>query len=186
MAYPIPVRLRLPIFLVSLLLTIVVAWLMTAPLMTEHAPFGIVSLELARFPEVARRVIDSWTVEQQAQAAAGVRLDFLWLICYSTSLSLACVWAAGIQRCSDFLVKIGYFLAWLLWLAALLDAVENVALLQMLGGDTAPLWPALSYWAALLKFDIVILGLLYVLAGAGAWLTHRLSSRSGKVKHTSG
>lgn len=165
MAYPIPAHLRRPVFLVSLLLTVVVAWLMAAPLTTTHARFGIVSLELARYPEVAERVIGSWTLEQQAQAAAGVRWDFLWLLCYSTSISLACVWAAGVFSRSSYLVSIGYALAWLLWLAALLDAVENVALLQMLNGVTQTPWPELAYWCALVKFDIVILGLLYSLGG---------------------
>ncbi|MBI3960937.1 MAG: hypothetical protein HY328_19165 [Chloroflexi bacterium] len=170
MAYPIPVHLRRPVFVVSLLLTAVVAWLMAAPLTTSHARFGIVSLELARFSEVAERVIGSWTAEQQAQASAGVWWDFVWLICYSTAISLACVWAADVWQRSDFLVKIGYALAWLLWLAALLDAVENVALLQMLGGATQTPWPQISYWCALVKFDIVILGLTYTFGGGLTWL----------------
>ena len=173
MAYPIPVHLRRTVFLVGLLLTAVVFWLLDTPLRTVHAPFGIVSLELARYPEVAARVITSWDATQQAAATAGVYWDFLWLLCYSTTISLACVWAAGVFSRSPYLASIGYALAWLLWLAALLDAVENVALLQMLGGATQPPWPALAYWCALAKFDIIFLGLVYVLAGAGGWLLSR-------------
>lgn len=181
MTYPIPVRLRLPVFLAALLLTILVAWLMAAPLTTEHAAFGIVSLELARFPQVAELVIGSWSPEQQAQAAAGVRWDFLWLIAYATTLSLACVWAAGVFARSPFLAKIGIFLAWLLWLAALLDAVENVALLQMLGGATQSIWPAISYWCAMIKFDIVILGLLYVITGGLVFLWQKMRLTAGRA-----
>ena len=173
MAYPIPVHLRRTVFLVALLMTVVVFWLMAAPLTTEHAPFGIVSLELARYPEVAARVINSWNAGQQAQAIASVRWDFLWLLSYSTSISLACIWAAGMLGRSEFFRKIGHFLAWLLWLAALLDAAENVALLQMLNGAIRVPWPQLSYWCALVKFDIVILGLLYVLAGGVGWIVNR-------------
>lgn len=173
MTYPIPAQLRRPLFLIALLMTAVVAWLMAAPLTTEHAPFGIVSLELARFPEVAQRVVGSWSAAQQAAAIAGVRWDFLWLLCYSTSISLACVWAADVLNGSVFVAKIGVILAWLLWLAAALDAVENGALLQMLGGATQAPWPQLSYWCALVKFDIVILGLLYVLGGGVGWLLNR-------------
>jgi hypothetical protein len=178
MTYPIPVHLRRSIFLVTLLLTVVVFWLMDAPLKTEHAPFGIVSLELARYPEIADRVITSWDVTQQAAATTGVYWDFLWLLCYSTTISLACVWAAGVFSRSSYLVSIGYALAWLLWLAALLDVAENVALLQMLGGATQPPWPALAYWCALAKFDIIFLGLVYVLAGAVAWLLGRRTKQS--------
>ena len=173
MAYPIPVHLRRTVFLVTLLLTVVVFWLMAAPLTTDHARCGIVSLELARVPEVAGLVIGSWTPDQQAQAVASVRWDFVWLLCYSTTLSLACVWAAGLFNRSTYLVSIGYALAWLLWLAALLDTVENVALLQMLGGATRPPWPALAYWCALAKFDIIFLGFVFVLTGGVAWLLGR-------------
>lgn len=175
MAYPIPARLRFRIFLLSLLLTVVVFWLMNAPLKTEHTPFGIVSLELARYPEVAAQVIASWDATQQAAAKAGVYWDFLWLLAYSTTISLACVWAAGVFSRSSYLASIGYALAWLLWLAALLDAVENVALLQMLGGATQPPWPALAYWCALAKFDIIFLGVVYIFAGAVGWLGNRLA-----------
>lgn len=181
MAYPIPVHLRRPVFLIALVLTIVVAWLMAAPLTTDHAAFGIVSLELARSPEVAELVIGSWSPEQQALAAAGVRWDFLWLIAYSTTLSLACVWAADVLGRWEFLAKIGLFLAWLIWLAALLDAVENVALLQMLGGSSAAFWPALSYWCALIKFDIVILALLYVVTGGLVFLWQKIRLKSGRA-----
>jgi len=181
MIYPIPVHLRRTVFLVALLLTIIVAWLMAAPLTTDHAAFGIVSLELARSPEVAGLVIGSWSPEQQAQAVAGVRWDFLWLIAYSTTISLACVWAAGVLGRSEFLTKIGLFLAWLIWLAALLDAVENVALLQMLGGSSVAFWPALSYWCAMIKFDIVILTLLYVVTGGLALLWQKMRLTAGRA-----
>lgn len=170
MIYPIPVHHRRLIFTTALILTIVVAWLMAAPLTSNHAPFGIVSLELARYPNMAEFVIGSWTPEQQIAAITSVRWDFLWLLCYSTTISLACVWAAGVFSRSSYLVSIGYALAWLLWLAALLDAVENVALLQMLGRTTQPPWPALAYWCALAKFDILILGLVYIFAGGIGWL----------------
>lgn len=177
MTYPIPVHLRRPIFLASLLLTVIVAWVMAAPLTTPHARFGIVSLELAHSPAVAERVIASWTAEQQAQALAGTKWDFLWLLSYSTSISLACVWAADILHRSPFLSRIGMFLAWLLWLAALLDAVENVALLQMLNGAVQTPWPQISYWCALVKFDIVVLGLVYVLTGGASWLLGKAKGR---------
>lgn len=184
MTYPIPAHLRRTFFWVGLVLTVVVFWLLDAPLKTEHAPFGIVSLELARYPEVANRVITSWDATQQAAATAGIYWDFLWLLSYSTTISLACVWAAGVFRRSSYLASIGYALAWLLWLAALLDAVENVALLQMLGGAIQTPWPALSYWCALAKFDIVFLGLVYVFAGAVDWLWRRKKAKGEDKRQT--
>jgi hypothetical protein len=49
--------------------------------------------------------------------------------------------------------------------AALLDAVENAALLTMLvNGVTSP-WPQISFASATIKFGLVILGLAFVLVG---------------------
>jgi hypothetical protein len=52
-------------------------------------------------------------------------------------------------------------LAWGPWLAALLGAVENVALLRMLRGAVEKLWPQIARRCAVSKFALVITGLLH-------------------------
>ena len=56
-------------------------------------------------------------------------------------------------------------LAWGLWLAAISDAAENLALItELLGRNAAP-WPQIAQICATIKFGLILLGILYVVAG---------------------
>ena len=56
-------------------------------------------------------------------------------------------------------------LAWGLWLAAISDATENLALItELLGSNTAP-WPQIAQICATIKFGLILVGILYVVAG---------------------
>jgi hypothetical protein len=181
MRYPIPKQRRALIFWVMLALTVVINRLMAGPLTTPAAPYGIVSLELAGTEANARAILDSWNAAAQAQALFGVKLDYLFLLTYSTAISLGCVWAASLVRDRHWLARTGLYLAWLQWLAALFDAIENVGLLNMLGGRTAQPWPLIAQWFAIPKFALIVLGLLYILViGGGFWLRRRLSRSSSE------
>jgi hypothetical protein len=89
---------------------------------------------------------------------------------YAVAIGLACVRAAGTSlRTPAPAAGLGLLLAWGLGLAALLDAMENSALWQVLQGSALAAWPLLARWCAIVKFSLVIAGLFY--AGAGA-VTH--------------
>ena len=81
---------------------------------------------------------------------------------YSTTIALACVWAATIIR-SGVWKSIGRALAWGLWLAAIFDAIENLALIGNLFGSPIDPLPALAAMCAALKFGLILSGLLYVI-----------------------
>ena len=68
-------------------------------------------------------------------------------------------------RVKLFVTTMLLFLAWGQWLAALLDAIENGALLTMLLDVPAQPWPVVAWWCAIAKFALVLLGLLFVLVG---------------------
>jgi hypothetical protein len=74
--------------------------------------------------------------------------------------------ARGFSRRSRFLSTAGILLAWAQLGAALLDGLENYALIRVLLGSQHKLWPMLAQWWALLKFFLVALGLVYVVFGA--------------------
>jgi len=57
-------------------------------------------------------------------------------------------------------------LGWAQFLAALLDAGENFALINLAFGSQRESWPIIARWCALVKFSIVGAGLAYILAGA--------------------
>jgi hypothetical protein len=49
--------------------------------------------------------------------------------------------------------------------AAGCDAIENAALLRLLGGHTGQPWPGIAFTAASLKFLLAIAAVLYAIVG---------------------
>lgn len=152
------------------------------PLQTAAAPSGIVSFELAGTLAAAQAMIASWDQQAQLLAAFGLGLDYLFMPLYATAIALACVVAAGGPlRSRRLLVTVGLLLAWGAWLAALLDAVENYALLRVLLGSEVPAWPAIARWCASLKFLLILAGLAYALLGGVMYFVQAASARSRRA-----
>jgi hypothetical protein len=138
-----------------------------APLNTEAAPAGIVTFEFARTLTAAQVIMDSWGGEGQVYAGLNLGLDYLFMAAYGLAIGLGCVLVArGLAERVKFLTPVGVVLAWGSLLAALLDALENYALIRVLLGSTNELWPVVAYWCAVPKFIIVAIGLLYIILGA--------------------
>lgn len=153
----IPAEYYLYVFLPLLALTLLLAAVLSAIPLKPN----IVQFELN-----AREVIKSWNEVDKSWAAFSLGLDFLYLVVYSTTISIACLWAANvIQESGLQLATVGIWLAWGQWLAALLDVIENIALVRILFGYERNLSPKVAKWCAIPKFAIVILGLLYAAIG---------------------
>ncbi len=193
-------------FVVLLILTLVVMVSLNAlggPLNTEVAPAGIVSFELAGELALAQSMVESWGPTGQVYAGLNLGLDYLFLVAYSSSIALGCVLVARGLNKSDAarpgspdpgrkwgfgnplraISDAGVLLAWAQFGAALLDAVENYALIRVLLGSQQALWPAVARWCAIPKFSIVAAGLAYI--GIGAVLAVVAKARRPKEKeHT--
>ncbi len=136
------------------------------PLKTEAAPSGIISFEFAGDLATAQRIVESWGPEGRVYAGLNLGLDYLFLFSYASAIALGCVLVSrGPAPRVGFLAALGASLAWAQFVAALLDALENYALIRVLLGGQQAWWPAVARWCALPKFLIVALGLLYVVAG---------------------
>ncbi len=168
------------LFVPLLVLTLVVMAVLQVTgthLKTEAAPQGIVSFELAGDVPTAQEILDSWDVRAHSHAGFSLGFDFLFLVLYSTTIAYACVWLPGAFRDTwRLLASAGLLLAWGQWLAALLDAVENAALLVILLDTPAAPWPQIARWCAICKFALILLGLLYALVGA-IWAVTRAVQR---------
>jgi hypothetical protein len=160
---------RRPFFALCLILTLIVIvgmQVVSGPLETAAAPSGIVSYELAGDVAAAQAILDSWDAGVRVRVGFNLGLDYLFLALYSTAIACACAWIAGALRGRVRpLALMGLTLGWGQWLAALLDAVENGALLTMLLDVPAQPWPAVAWWSAVLKFALVLLGLIYTIVG---------------------
>lgn len=166
----IPEGSRLPSVLLLLIATAVLLGIINGPLRPSSSRIGIVCLELAGSVEKARTIVDSWGRRGVRKATYGVYLDFPFLIVYATAIGLACVsLAEATWSPASLPARIGVILAWGLWVAALLDAIENVALLRILQGSEAIYWPPIARWCAVPKFVLILVGVIYVVITCLAW-----------------
>jgi hypothetical protein len=134
---------------------------------------------VVQFEFNAREVIKSWREVDKQWAAFSLGLDFLYLVVYSTTISLACIWAANVlESHGALLASIGVWLAWGQWLAALLDAVENIALVRVLFNEGTDVSPQIAKWCATAKFTLIALGLLYGVVGLVVQVGSVLALRS--------
>jgi len=163
---------RLFITLLVLTLTMMVVMnILDAPLVTAEAPSGIVSFELAGSLDAAHKMIRSWTDRGRIYAGLSLGFDYLFLLAYACCIASGCgLVASALRERWRILAVLGTGLAWLQFLAALLDGIENYALIRLLLGANANIWPILAWWCAVPKFFIVGLGLLYYMTGGNLYL----------------
>lgn len=181
-----PVHLRKPFFFTFLFLTLVlfaVFRVLDQPLRTEAAPNGIVSFELAGDPLTARAITDSWNQVSTllsstgrpnpdianvayAFAAFGLGIDYLFMPVYALALAFGTLLAA--QKHKGWIRILAALAGYGAFAAALFDAVENYALFQVLLGWYPSGYPALAAFCAIMKFGLLVFGILVCLAG---WLS---------------
>jgi hypothetical protein len=151
------VRVFLPLLVATLLITF--AFRFIGP-----APPSIVDFELAGSVQNAQAIIDAWNETDRIRAGFSLGFDYLYMPVYATTIALACVMAAGVLSKKTW-HRMGILLAWGLWAAAIFDATENLALFTELLGDNVAPYPQIALLCATIKFGLILLGLLYVVAG---------------------
>jgi hypothetical protein len=169
----IPRHLRKPIFIVLLIWTLIltaVSQVINSPLKNPAVPASIVSFEFARTLTNARAIISTWSPRAQLAAAFGLGFDYFFIPAYAFTISLACLLASGRQK--GRFASAGMWLGWGLFLAALLDAIENIGLWNLLLGNYNSIWPQVSFMCASLKFALILLGIVYALIG---WILPKIN-----------
>jgi len=163
---------RLCVFLVllALFLVIIIGFRFIGP-----AKPNIIDFELAGTTARASEIINAWDTQDKVRAGFSLGIDFLYMPVYSTLIALACVWAAGVLASRRWRTT-GLVLAWGLWVAALLDAVENVALTVLLFGTVADPYPQIAQLCATLKFGLILLGLVFVVVAAVTHLAKKAAA----------
>ena len=135
-------------------------------LITQTAPRGIVSFELAGSIEKVRQILNEWGPGGKAYAALSLGLDYLFLIVYAVFISLSCVrLARRLKSRFPYAATWGMVIGWAQFMAALLDTVENYALIKLAFGYQHASWPLIARWCAVVKFGIVGVGLTYIVCG---------------------
>jgi hypothetical protein len=160
---------RKRVIFASLLMSAILLFAMRtidAPLRTSTAPRGIVSFELAKNYDRSQQILNSWNTEAKINAALSLGLDFLFLITYALFISITCIQvAAAIKVDHSIFLNTAVVLAWAQFLAAILDTIENLALIQLLLNSSHQWLPCLARWCAIMKFSIVGAGLIFIFGG---------------------
>ena len=151
-------------FSCAALLTAMIA--LDQALITEASPRGIVSFELAGNIQQALLILNAWNQKGKIYAALSLGLDYMFLVVYALFISIACVLIARkLMYRFAFLAQCGIILGWSQFAAALLDAIENAALIRIILDSQLELWSIIARWCAIVKFGIVAAGLVYILIG---------------------
>lgn len=156
-------------------IAVLIAWYLSKigePLtIPEIAPQGIVSLEFALTAEKAKKVVEAWSKGNVLDGAIKLQwVDFLFMLAYSTALSLACIWSTKLLSGFDLRwLGAGIILAWGQWVAAMFDAIENLCLFPFLYGmgKDGVLLAFVAAVSAGLKFVLIGLGIIYFLISVG-------------------
>ncbi len=136
-------------------------------LQNEVTPLGIVSFQMVGNVAEAQRALSAWGESGRMFAAFSLGMDYLFLV----ANALLFAYLAGLvgRKAEGRLPVIASLSAWVAWLfivAGVFDSIENAAFLVVLAGSSENLWPCLGTLFALLKFLLIGLGVLYLLAGS--------------------
>lgn len=155
------------ILVIMTVLTVIGMQISGEPLKTEAAPGGIISFEFAGTLESSQEIINSWQGETMLWVGINMGMDFLFLTLYSITIALGCLLISQLFGEKNAVQsKLGIWLAGGVLLAALLDIIENIALIKLLLGSQNNFLPLLAKWMAIPKFLLVIGALIYVAQGA--------------------
>ena len=136
---------------------------------------GIIAFEVAGSPERAREIMDQWGQAGQDAARLSLWLDFPYLLAYGAfwALAAAAVRDSARRRGLHRLGRVGGPVVAFPIAATGFDALENLGLLLILGGNRGTAAPVLAATFASAKFALTAITVLYVLAGLVTHLARR-------------
>ena len=128
---------------------------------------SIMDLELMRTSTKAAETVAQLGPGGVDAAQMSIYLDFPMLVFYAITLSAACVVMAAraAERGRSTLAAAGGNIARFAVVAAAFDAVENIALLQVLDGHTDQPWPGIVFGFASAKFLLLAVVVAYLVVG---------------------
>ncbi len=121
-------------------------------------PFG--DLVLSFTTSGATEALSTWSAEDRVRIAFINGLDYLFGPLYANLLALGCIWAGRLRPGSARWA--GSAFAWLAWVVLLLDVPENVAYLNLVGGNSSQPWPLISGTCVLVRSALVIASLVFM------------------------
>lgn len=160
-------RLRQLFWLFSLLTIAYMIWVRNYlfPLSSDE----IVQFEIAKTVNRAQAIITDW--KNTGKYELGVKstyFAYVFIVLYTLAIALGCRFIS-VCTGNEILVKGGRGFAWLILAATICDVIENFALSQSLRGNISHWSVSIAYHLARVKFSIVIVCLLFMVACLLYW-----------------
>ena len=130
----------------------------------------IVQFEIAKTVNKAQAIIDDW--KNTGKYELGVKstyFAYVFMVLYTVAIALGCRFIS-VCTGNEILIKGGRGFAWLIFGATICDVIENIALSRTLQGDISQWNVSIAYNLARIKFSIVIVCLLFILACSLYWV----------------
>lgn len=142
-----------------------------APLTSDE----IVQFEIAKTAGKARAIIDDWKITgKYEQGIKSTNFAFAFMVLYTIAIGLGCRFISACTG-NDIMIKGGRGFAWLILLATACDLIENIALSHTIRGPISQWNVTVAYNMARVKFSIVIVCLLFMLACFLYWVIGRFT-----------
>jgi len=145
-------------------------------LKNDSCPNGIVSFELAKNLNTSKAIINSWNTTAKTDAGLSLGIDFLFLLLYSGFIGLTIyILNEKLWKQKKFIYQTGQLFVFLIFIAALFDTIENIALIQLLNGHLEQIWTSVAFYAAIIKFTFVGISILYLIGNLVYFLYTKFS-----------
>ena len=167
-------RLRQLFWLFSLLTIAYMFWVRNylAPLSSDE----IVQFEIAKTVDRAQAMVDTWKITgKYEQVVKSTYFAYVFMVLYTLAIAFGCRFIS-VCTGNEIMIKGGRGFAWLIVLATICDLVENIAVSHTLHGPVSQWNVSLAYNLARIKFSIVIVCLLFMLACSLYWAIGKLGT----------
>jgi len=139
----------------------------------------IVQFEVAKTVQKAHAIIEDWkSAGKYDQGVKSTYFAYLFILLYTIAISLGCRFISACTG-NEILAKGGRGFAWLIGGAAICDIIENIMMSKTLHGDISQWSVSVVYNLARVKFSLVIVCILFMVACALYWLIDRLAKVRG-------
>jgi hypothetical protein len=135
----------------------------------------IVQFEIAKTVNKANAIIQDWrNTGKYEQGVKSIYFSFLFMVLYTIAIALGCRFISACTG-NDIMIKGGRGFSWLIGIATICDIIENIAMSRTLQGTVSQLNVTTAYNLARIKFSIVIVCVLFMMACALFWAIGRLA-----------
>ncbi len=143
-----------------------------APLSSDE----IVQFEIAKTATKAHAIIENWRLTgKYDKGLESTYFAWLFIVLYTLAIALGCRFISACTG-NEIMIKAGQGFAWLIVLATVCDLVGNIAIAHTLRGPVSQWNVSLAFNLARIKFSIVIVCLLFMLACSLYWAIGKLST----------